>query len=136
MKKVMQTRFGNMRGNCMQACLASILEDKIDSFPVTYMGQEKEWHMVMNDHLLLEFGCKILSFVYDSDFERDLVNIYHIRVGKSPRGYFNHAVVYYGDKMVHDPHPDNTGIEIIKELDFLIYSSPYLKNIVSMRGEE
>ena len=36
---------------------------------------------------------------------------YWIATGKSPRGDFNHSVIYYKDKLFFDPHPDNTGLD-------------------------
>lgn len=35
---------------------------------------------------------------------------YYLVSGLSPRGSFRHIVIYQNGKLVHDPHPDNTGI--------------------------
>lgn len=38
------------------------------------------------------------------------ISTYHVVVGPSPRGAYNHAVVGLNGKIVHDPHPDGGGL--------------------------
>lgn len=44
--------------------------------------------------------------------------------GKSPRGDWDHCVVYQNGDMVHDPHPDKTGIEDKKDVMVLVSIDP------------
>lgn len=58
-----------------------------------------------------------LIFQIPNEFTK-LSNIMMV-VGKSPRGDFNHCVVW-NNGIIHDPHPDNTGIENILYFEQLI----------------
>ncbi|WP_282638114.1 hypothetical protein [Sphingobacterium thalpophilum] len=51
------------------------------------------------------------KYVYGGDREDYIgFNGYYFVTGKSPRGDFNHIVIYKDGKMVHDPHPSGAGI--------------------------
>lgn len=43
MKRVQQTKFGDGEGNCLTACVASLLECEIDDLP-DFSSFGKEWH--------------------------------------------------------------------------------------------
>jgi hypothetical protein len=47
------------------------------------------------------------------------IDTYHVISGPGPRGC-HHSVVGLNGKMVHDPHPDRTGLEEAQMWDFLI----------------
>jgi hypothetical protein len=121
MKPVKQTILSdpenNIYGNCLRACLASILEVEIDSIPAfekKYGLESHEWYTDFQNYLdsqnLKDKGCK-----YEPT-EEQLINYtgidgYYIVGGKSPRPIKNgHAVIYYKGNMVHDPHPSNDGL--------------------------
>jgi len=112
-KPVKQTLFFDKDGigNCFEACLASILELELSEVP---MFHDKDWPV--------RFWAWLSSkgFVYRGTINpegigsyKDGIKGYFIVAGESPRGSHirgGHAVVYKDGVMVHDPHPDNTGI--------------------------
>ncbi len=119
MKPALQTAFrdpdGRDRGNCLSAALASVLE--IDTADVPHFVQEEEdggryWFDAMQAWL----AGRNLWMV---DLPRHIV-MYQLpptaiifATGISPRcpaGKTNHMVVYQAGKIVHDPHPDGTGL--------------------------
>lgn len=107
-------------GNCWIACIASILELDIDKFPSPNEFKNEEW---INYHNRVIDCLNELGY----DYEIYTINQYIpkselvIAVGKSPRGNFNHAVIWDDCKgIVHDPHPDNTGINSIEFFERIV----------------
>jgi hypothetical protein len=98
MKPVMQNTLGR-RGNCMSACLASILEVPLATVPNFYElageGVGEWWAAVRA--WLKPFGFGVITLI---------------------EGSF-HATVWHGGRMVHDPHPDQSGIVAPETLDML-----------------
>lgn len=112
MKPVYQTFFGK-EGNCMQACIASLLEmslDEVPRFPIT--GQFLAMARFLN-----QFDIQPIGLPY----ERGIIpfDCHYIVWGKSERGLY-HAVIYLGNNMVHDPHPDNTGLVTLEGIDLFV----------------
>jgi hypothetical protein len=109
MKPVFQTKFGDPDGNCLAACLASILEIGLDQIPD--FGNDSAWYDRFSQWMVTNFDVKPidLSISQLEKWEWNL-NGYHLINGKSPRGDFYHSVVGLDGEMVHDPHPDGTGI--------------------------
>lgn len=113
---VMQTIFyaedqaGEMieKGNCRTACVASILELPIEEVP--YFVAFKDWEKEQ-ERFLAERGLKP-KWSYGWGYTRP--EGYAIGVGISPRSRKDkpmyHAVVTLDGEIVHDPHPDGTGI--------------------------
>lgn len=122
MKPVMQTKFGMPEGNCFAACLASLLELPIEEIPEF---SEKRWFTEATNWLF----SRGLAIVHIDLLEQGMpfhicpANVYYIASGKSPRG-IEHSVIYQGNRFVHDPHPDGTGIEKVNSLMFLIPRNP------------
>lgn len=119
MKAVFQTKFstpdGKVRGNCMRACLASMVEVDIDSIPAIEDMSNEEWFVRFN--IWLESVGLEYEGMKNNPSNEDLGNYegidgYIMVGGKSPRPYVKagHGVVFFGSKMVHDPHPSNDGI--------------------------
>lgn len=123
-----QTQFGNDKapphemGNCYPACLASLLGLPLGAVPHFYaMHNELElaWAAVVD--WLKGRGYSVLHWQWAGIREqlaayRFLLGDSTVLVsGKSPRGDFQHAVLGRltadGWELVHDPHPDGTGIE-------------------------
>ena len=119
MKPVMQTTFGKKRGNCLQACIASILEIDIESIP--WFGTRSDWFDKMNAWLSAEHDLVAIDIVADSVQPWTGCHLgYHIIAGPSPRGDFWHAVVGYRGEMVHDPHPSGDGLRKEKEITLFV----------------
>lgn len=123
MTPVMQTRFtkDGDRGNCMTACVASLLDLPIESVPY-FIGEPDFWDAVLD--FLFKNGYEYNQTFYpmegyDFDWKSSPgVDGYFICAGPSPRlPGLDHAVIYKNGVMVHDPHPDKTGILSIKEID-------------------
>ena len=113
MKPVNQTICNFKNGNCMQACVASILEvdlDQVPNFmefgPDEYLKTITEWCKSLGVIVInIDFAIK-----HDDVFEL-FEDSYLIASGKSPRDETkNHAVVWKNGSIVHDPHPDKTGL--------------------------
>ena len=84
MKPIEQTIFGFERGNCMQACIASIFEVPLDDIPNFMKDGER------NYEYNLKKWCKdigIICFDIDAsgDYEKIFKDSYIIVGGKSPR---------------------------------------------------
>lgn len=124
MKPVDQTQFEDGKGNCLAACLASILELNIEDVPelLPKTGQEStmdSWlasrgYQVLRMHFMDEESLQEVHFANNGP------KLYCILSGISPRktkeGLVKfHATVGeiggYGVKIVHDPHPSRTGLE-------------------------
>lgn len=107
MTPVHQTKFKDaergIRGNCLQAAVASVLDLPLDEVP--HFIEHDDWERVFSDFLHargLDYECRYVLRDEPPDG-------YAIGYGTSPRG-IKHAVVTYGWRMVHDPHPDGTGL--------------------------
>ncbi len=94
-------------GNCLQAAVASIYELPIAAVP--HFVQFAQWGEALR--LWVEGrGANLLLWKTDEPQGVDL-----LAFGKSPRGTFRHAVVWRDGEMVHDPHPDGTGLDGLPE---------------------
>jgi hypothetical protein len=134
MIEVAQTKFGKDEGNCLSACIASLLELPIEEVP-SFLD-EITWKLDLNKWLAprgwfyLECGWK--------NFPRIMATpIYCIAGGPSPRDRsFEHCVVgridNFGDpdddatsiEVVWDPHPDGTDLVHVNDVGFLIPVDP------------
>lgn len=128
MKPVHQNRFGKIEGNCFEACIASLLECSIKEIPILndnhseFNHVTKPWSKKLVDFLDIKGLCFVeMTFTGGKEIGYWLFHSgYSIITGKSPReGNILHCVVAYQGKMVHDPHPDNTGLEDIQMIGFL-----------------
>lgn len=117
---VFQTHISNeetgVRGNCLWAAIASITEIPLIRFDGFEYMMEGSWFPPLWN-ILVEHGFtyqgmirkleKILSYNIGVDG-------YYVVCGGSPRGFKpGHAVVFKNGEMIHDPHPDGTGITSI-----------------------
>lgn len=86
--------------NCLSACLASILEKKLDDFPNFYIEyykqkKHKDYLDFVNFHLSPE-KIKLKP-------TKETINDYHIKIISIFDTGSHHAVVGLGDKIIHDP---------------------------------
>lgn len=120
----MQTKFG-IEGDCFDACVASLLELPLES--VDYFKGEKTWYADFQNWL----APRGLAYVEvdcgdPNPFYRFPLPVLVIGGGPSPRGVEGgHAVVLelsgWDKKLLHDPHPDSTGLVTIKTIGLLVY---------------
>lgn len=106
MNPIEQTILRPPDGNCFAACVASILELRLDEVPnYPWEGNGASWVKQWQDWL-----AKInLGFLfYSPPVEQAATSApggYSIGTGKSPRGDWNHAVVMKDGRLVWDPSP-------------------------------
>ena len=124
MKPVYQTRFGKGEGNCLNACVASLLELPLggsEGVPEQNDGALRSW--------LLE---RDMGSVWVTRIRREATppepyvelaggGSYYFAAGISPRDPgVDHAVVYSDGELQHDPHPEGKGLAIVTEWGFLV----------------
>jgi hypothetical protein len=98
-------------GNCLQAAIASMLDLPLDEVPHFVQidedtGGNINWwtHMVA---WLRERGWRVDTRVEPGEV--------YLGGGPSPRGAdLHHVAVYRDGELVHDPHPDGTGLVEIR----------------------
>ncbi len=103
--------------NCFPACIASILEMEVDDIiQIQEHYDESNWYEILQQWL------NKMGYMYRMLTESDnILDRYIIVIGLSPRNTDSkstHAVVYFNGDIIHDPHPDNTGI--LDERTFII----------------
>jgi hypothetical protein len=109
LKKVMQTRFHSesTRGNCYAAVIASIMgKDSAESvIQIQEHYDDQMWPIYLMEWLE-DNGYELMTIdghQYD--------NSYYFVTGMSPRDRsITHICIYQNGQLVHDPHPDGTGI--------------------------
>lgn len=125
MKRIDQTTFGYPEGNCFMACIASILEVPLEKLPNLY-EETCSWDKESEQWIHGDWWSVTLKAVRNHGWELIFVargdvapQGYAIAGGDSPREEAmtedgenaGHAVVYLdGIDLVHDPHPDRTGL--------------------------
>lgn len=99
---VTQTTFGD-NGNCLAAALASVLGWKLTEMPDL---RGPDWHRRMTDFLAPRGLRPVVVGRRDVP---DGSRVLNIGLGDGPRGR-PHAVVCSGLTLIHDPHPDRSGL--------------------------
>ncbi len=113
MSPVDQTRFGIEDGNCLAACIASLLELPLESVEIGVTTQ-RNWVRPMQDWLALR-GLAYQEVPFKGTPLFWMPPTLCILSGPSPRlpEPYEHAVVGrmngYAVEIVHDPHPSRAG---------------------------
>lgn len=124
----------NKMGNCWQTCIACVLDMELEEVPhfaamgVHWWDKFQTWLSNYN-----YFAIEILCDSDNTPMYPVPADITCILSGKSPRGEWNHAVVGITKDLkekgkertnrfefLHDPHPDNTFIEDLQGITFLV----------------
>lgn len=109
------------KGNCMSACIASLLHLPIERV-ARFIREPGDTHVFQwaerLDDFLEPFGLYALHFAADPE-RAAFPGVFHIMTGISPRGR-PHAVIGKGCRIVHDPHPDKTGLVSIDGFCLLV----------------
>jgi hypothetical protein len=124
-----QTKFGQGRGNCLAACIASLLDLPLDQvFDIPQGGKDPDyWDIV--DRWLAERGLG-LAYVNFEGVPADLPptsratfrfpwGSHYMAWGPAARG-LDHSVIYCRGQLAHDPHPDRSGLIQVKQVAFLV----------------
>jgi len=97
-------------GDCFRACVASVLELPIEEVP--HFVSTDDW-IACTQQWLKEKGLQFIEVQYNSMmFDHfKLYGLYHMMTGPSPRFPGSlHCCVALDGKIVHDPHPDRSGL--------------------------
>lgn len=116
MKKHLQNQLG-VQGNCWQVAVACVLDLELEEVPhfikIHDEGGEHWW--LHSQRWLNERGYKLEPLAAAPDTDE-----LYLVIGPSPRGQeLSHVVIYQNGKMVHDPHPDATGVLEEKHFDII-----------------
>jgi len=109
MRPVLQTRVGR-RGNCYQACVASILEVPIDEVPDQALGRTPEEYVHILRGWLAPRGLSLIAATLGPYTPEELLpELWHAGywiagIATNSRD-LDHAVVMRGNTVVWDPHP-------------------------------
>lgn len=127
MKPVDQTRFGAPYGNCFPACVATIFELDLEQVPHTchldYInGTEQEWWRPFKAWCLDALRVEPITFGAANEWYTEL-DAPCIISGPAVRGLM-HSTVWQHGKMVHDPHPDRSGLIKVTEVMLFIPLRP------------
>lgn len=112
---------GSPRGNCMRACLASILEIGIDDIPSFEQEPDETWKGTFIEFLHsqgLTYNGLIQNPTQEELNSYPGLDGYYMVGGESPRPWVKcgHGVVYYKGQPCHDPHPSG---EFLKKVWFI-----------------
>lgn len=90
-------------GDCVRACVASILDLPIEEVPHFVQLHDQEWQLAMID------WCEERGIVatWKQGISRD--HWPYMVCGPSPRSG-RHACVYQSGALLHDPHPSRDGL--------------------------
>lgn len=130
MKRVKQTTFGKPDGNCFEACVASILELSLDEVP---RYTEDDWLERINRWLRWQYSLQLIITQSDIIGFGMSPETYVIANGPNRRGV-GHSVVFRGDKMVHDPNPDNGGLMAVEDVLVFVAVNPARMRKRSVKG--
>jgi hypothetical protein len=110
MHYVEQTRTEQGKGNCFQACLASIFELPLEAVPDWNANGEGRWLSIYDDWLAERGLAMAMVYVQDNAYRefpyngrREVIWIGGFKSPRLERG--EHACVMVNHKMVWDPHP-------------------------------
>lgn len=111
MTPVYQTIFTPPHGNCLQACVASLLNLRLEDVPNFMLTPGPDWYDGFVSYML-QHNLYPIYIDADAVTEDGRSPIgYHLIQGKSPRGQHDHVVVAHEGDIVHDPHPDGGDLE-------------------------
>lgn len=106
MQSKLYTKDGIHNGNCLVACLASLLDMPLWMVPpFDDMFGRDDWRIRISEWLA-RLGYR---FIKTEGHQVDQLPEYYIASGYSTRNVF-HAVIYRNGELAHDPHYQGTGI--------------------------
>ena len=125
-KFVIKNSKGDMivRGNCVAACIASLMELQITDVPnveVLFHISDTYYYEVLNmwlhsfnkeintDNRFSCFHKEHNQYQGNQIYTQELKDKFYLVSGKSSRG-FNHLCIYKNGILVHDPYPTREGL--------------------------
>ena len=112
MKKVYQTVFDNVYGNCLSACIASMLELDIGDVPNPWEETQDpiEFYKILNRWLEREHGHRLVVVEFDDKRSYIVDGMEYINIGKN--GQCCHAVIVKDGEVAHNPNKRDTKFKI------------------------
>lgn len=108
-------------GNCLAACLASLLELPLWMIPpFDQMFGRSDWRARVDEYLGRVHGMQLIQ---TDGHELAALPEFYIACGMSAREVM-HAVVYSHGELVHDPHWSNGGIVAVEYTRHLVRNEP------------
>lgn len=111
---ILSSEDGTVKGNCMSACLASILELDINDVPHFADMHVDEWGIKFHE-FLYQHNCRMYGTIHNIDELKTYPGIdgYVLVCGPSYRIHVKngHSVIYRYGEFVFDPHPSNEGLK-------------------------
>jgi len=124
MNPVYQTIFGGKEGNCFQAALASIMELPLKDVPHFMLYDDDNW-WEKYENWAKQFGLQPIGIDPGGEWKP---RGWHLILGGSPRGDFDHCIVGFAGKPVHDPYPNGKcELNDIKSYEFFVQLEPKVK---------
>ena len=120
MTPVDQTRFGVGQGNCYPACLASLLNLRLDQVP-DVMAADDWWEQLCG--WARELGWNLLSLDWPGASYFLPERGYAIAGGLCERGG-RHSCVYRDGRLAWDPHPSRAGLLSVDTWTLLVPLDP------------
>lgn len=116
-----QTIFGDKMGNCFAACIACMLGVPVADVPNfcgDHWSENGDWMRALLRWLIPRgLGAIMLR---PGDWLKEYPGLVVIAGGKGPRGC-DHAVLMRDGELLHDPHPDGTGLVTVEEVTMLLW---------------
>ena len=108
---VMHNKNLGTRGDCMRACIATLLQEDPVSMPhFVDTLDHPNWILNLN-RFLAERNLFYVQAPHQRMFWHSAAgDVYHLLVGKTVRET-THAVVALNGKIIHDPHPSRAGFK-------------------------
>lgn len=108
-QNILSDKAAGVRGNCLQAAVASILNLDLDDVPNFNDAPPDVGFWGLLALFLRRRGLFTWEMHGPGIFHPDC---FYLAYGKSPRGAgMTHAVVYRNGELVHDPHPSRAGLD-------------------------
>lgn len=104
-------------GNCVQACVASILHVPLEEVP-SFLGMESFDFWESLDAYLLSKGFQLREL-----FANSVMQGLYLASGRTERET-SHMVVMRDGKLKHDPHPTKKGLQTIEHVWVLVPLDP------------
>lgn len=127
MKPIQQTIFEPPHGNCLQACVASLLEVPLEEIPnfTDWMNwddyDDNSWWTKYED-FMEQFGLQPIGIDPNGNWKP---RGWHMIVGKSPRHDCDHVIVAYNGEPEHDPYPGgNCELQSKAAYEFFVVVNP------------
>jgi hypothetical protein len=136
---VTQTLFGKAEGNCLAACVASILELDLADVPTICADQsDGSWLRKLADWLAEQGMCAVHASFVDGDpgvvpAPEDLATMrawmklrrigFAIVSGYTTRG-LSHSTVWFDGEIVHDPHPSKDPLINVVDMVVIAHRDP------------